>query len=311
MKYRRFLWLLAFLLCLTGCEKEPVMPDETIEPVPPEIVTVQLWQPEPPAPPEAHDLSMPLPVKTTAVAGISSDLFSTLQEENWVDIHYRINNIERGYTPYVKVAHFGEELTVCLLQLEMNDPRQWLLVWDGTGYLFDAPFCAGYWWYDGEYYWEDLDGDGQRELLALACVGSGTNFHVETAFVFQKDETGVTMYCPDDKWLWDTLTASVAPLVDHEARTVTVNDTTAYLPTPLETETLGVYDYVFYEFDGTLTARYLLECHHPDWVIPVDVDALDADMTFADGMFTLSGFRVERQEAIDLENIDNQWIYNE
>ena len=47
-------------------------------------------------------------------------------------------------------------------------------------------------------------------------------------------------------------------------------------------------------------------------MIPVDVDALDADLTFADGTFTLDGFRVERQEAIDLEeNTDRQWIFNE
>lgn len=305
MKYRRFLWLLAVLSYLTGCEKESVMPDETIEPVPPEIVTVQLEPPEPPAPPEAHDLSMPLPVKTTAVAGTPSDLFSTLPMETWDEIDYG------NFMPYIKLAEFDDGLTLCLVQLEMNGPCQWLLVWDGAGYLFEAPPRAGYWWYDGEYYWEDLDGDGQRELLALSCVGYGTNFHVETAFVFQKNETGVIMYHPDDPWLRDTLTASVVPLVDHEARTVTVNGTTAYLPAPLETETLGIYDYVFYEFDGSLTGRYLLECRHPDWVIPVDVDALDADMTFADGMFTLSGFRVERQEAIDLENVDNLWIFNE
>lgn len=304
MKYRRFLWLLAVLLCLTGCEKEAAMPRETVTPVPPEVVTVPPRQTEPPAPPEAHDLSMPLPVKTTAVAGTPSDLFSTLPMETWGEIDY-------DFMPYIKLAEFDDELTVCLIQLEMNGPCQWLVVWDGAGYLFEAPPRAGYWWYDGEYYWEDLDGDGQRELLALDCVGYGSWFHVETAFVFQKDGTGVTLYRPDDKWLWDTLTASVAPLVDHEARTVTVNGTAAYLPAPLETETLGVYDFVFYEYDGTITGRYLLECRHPDWAVPVDVDALDADLTFADGTFTLSGFRVERQEAIDLENIDDQWIYNE
>lgn len=311
MNWKTLVMGLLLALCLTACARQEA-PPETITPVPPSVVTVPPRQTELPAPPEVHDLSEPLSVKTVATAGIPTDLFSTLQEECWVDIYYRINNIERGDTPYVKLAEFGEELTVCLIQLEVYDPKQWLLVWDGEGYLFDAPWMAGYWWYDGEYFWEDLDGDGQRELLALVCVGYGTNFHVETAFVFQKDEAGVTMYRPDDLWLWDTLAASVAPLTDHEARTVTVNGTTAYIPAPLETETLGIYDYVFYEYDGTLTGRYLLECSHPDWVIPVDVDALDADLTFADGTFTLDGFRVERQEAIDLEeNTDRQWIFNE
>ena len=53
-------------------------------------------------------------------------------------------------------------------------------------------------------------------------------------------------------------------------------------------------------------------CFVQSHLVPRAVHAPGETLTFADGTFTLDGFRVERQEAIDLEeNTDRQWIFNE
>jgi len=235
--------------------------------------------------PKVYDLSSAVPLKTTATLGTPTDIFSAVPQNEWHDIN------EFSYAPYRQIAAYDEELLVCLLQPKIAGPCQWLLVWDGEEYLFDAPYRTSY--YEAVYTWADLDGDGQNELLVIACTGHGTDFHVESPFLFQKDEVGVTMYEAEYESVCEALTETVAPLIDHEARTLIVGATAVDIPAPLETETLRVQDHISYEYDGALTGRYLLECDRPDWALPAAIETLSARVTFSDGAFTLCELRIE------------------
>ena len=46
-----------------------------------------------------------------------------------------------------------------------------------------------------ELYWEDLDGDGTRELAVISCEGDGTGVHQETLTVFRRS---------GQRWTWTT-----------------------------------------------------------------------------------------------------------
>ncbi len=69
-------------------------------------------------------------------------------------------------------------------------------------------------------YLEDLDGDGERELLEILCLGSGTGAYVEEMTVYEwDDETGWTGYVHDPKPLCEDFNARRAFTIDEKTGT--------------------------------------------------------------------------------------------
>ena len=72
-----------------------------------------------------------------------------------------------------------------------------------------------------ELYWEDLDGDGTRELAVISCEGDGTGVHQETLTVFRRFGQG---------WTWTThRLESLADSLNREMTYQFYEDGTAYL----------------------------------------------------------------------------------
>lgn len=176
------------------------------------------------------------------------------------------------------------------LYLVWQEDDPWLLVdWNGTRALFDLVLLT-----PGGLlfspYWTDVDGDGEPEIVALDSAGTGTGVSRRSLYVFELEEDGIAAYRLPDALYHDMLAGELAARVDHRA--LLVNDIPLFLYPPIDADSLFIWNHTSYTVESGITAEYSLEFSREDWVVPEGRGLLNTSVTYRNGTFMLSDFRL-------------------
>lgn len=207
-----------------------------------------------------------------------------------------------GRSPVAKLAELPEQ-DVAIYGVAKEQGTAMLLRWGDSLAEFDwnygGPQIAG----PQLRYW-DVDDDGQDEVVLVNHIGSGTGVSVDELHIVEKQEDGaLTDYVFPEK-LWGEQLTSLLGTEAISGRTFAVLgeelvDITHHLPEGLEPEALrglGTGSIARFEagcFDGTDIRFSGSACLDADGFYYCYVADLSADVSYADGVYTLSNFHLD------------------
>ena len=207
-----------------------------------------------------------------------------------------------GRSPVAKLAELPEQ-DAAIYGVAKEQGTAMLLRWGDSLAEFDwnygGPQIAG----PQLRYW-DVDDDGQDEVVLVNHIGGGTGVSVDELHIVEKQEDGtLTDYVFPEK-LWGEQLTSLLGTAAISGRTFAVLgeelvDITRHLPEGLEPETLrglGTGSIARFEAgcsDGTDIRFSGSACLDADGFYYCYVADLSADVSYADGVYTLSNFRLD------------------
>ena len=207
-----------------------------------------------------------------------------------------------GRSPVAKLAELPEQ-DAAIYGVAKEQGTAMLLRWGDSLAEFDwnygGPQIAG----PQLRYW-DVDDDGQDEVVLVNHIGSGTGVSVDELHIVEKQEDGtLTDYVFPEK-LWGEQLASLLGTAAVSGRTFAVLgeelvDITRHLPEGLEPEALrglGTGSIARFEAgcsDGTDIRFSGSACLDADGFYYCYVADLSADVSYADGVYTLSNFHLD------------------
>lgn len=207
-----------------------------------------------------------------------------------------------GRSPVAKLAELPEQ-DAAIYGVAKEQGTAMLLRWGDSLAEFDwnygGPQIAG----PQLRYW-DVDDDGQDEVVLVNHIGSGTGVSVDELHIVEKQEDGtLTDYVFPEK-LWGEQLAFLLGTAAVSGRTFAVLgeelvDITRHLPEGLEPEALrglGTGSIARFEADcsdGTDIRFSGSACLDADGFYYCYVADLSADVSYADGVYTLSNFHLD------------------
>lgn len=207
-----------------------------------------------------------------------------------------------GRSPVAKLAELPEQ-DAAIYGVAKEQGTAMLLRWGDSLAEFDwnygGPQIAG----PQLRYW-DVDDDGQDEVVLVNHIGSGTGVSLDELHIVEKQEDGtLTDYVFPEK-LWGEQLASLLGTAAVSGRTFAVLgeelvDITRHLPEGLEPEALrglGTGSIARFETDcsdGTDIRFSGSACLDADGFYYCYVADLSADVSYADGVYTLSNFHLD------------------
>ena len=207
-----------------------------------------------------------------------------------------------GRSPVAKLAELPEQ-DAAIYGVAKEQGTAMLLRWGDSLAEFDwnygGPQIAG----PQLRYW-DVDDDGQDEVVLVNHIGSGTGVSVEELHIVEKQEDGtLTDYVFPEK-LWGEQLAFLLGTAAVSGRTFAVLgeelvDITRHLPEGLEPEALrglGTGSIARFEADcsdGTDIRFSGSACLDADGFYYCYVADLSTDVSYADGVYTLSNFHLD------------------
>lgn len=207
-----------------------------------------------------------------------------------------------GRSPVAKLAELPEQ-DAAIYGVAKEQGTAMLLRWGDSLAEFDwnygGPQIAG----PQLRYW-DVDDDGQDEVVLVNHIGSGTGVSVDELHIVEKQEDGTLTDYVFPKKLWEEQLTSLLGTEAISGRTFAVLgeelvDITRHLPEGLEPEALrglGTGSIARFEADcsdGTDIRFSGSACLDADGFYYCYVADLSADVSYADGVYTLSNFHLD------------------